>query len=52
MNVADAPALVVDDVSKRFRIPGERVHTLKERALHPLRHIPYRELTAVDDVSF
>ena len=52
MNAADAPALVVDSVVKRFRIPGERVQTLKERALHPLRHIPYRELTAVDDVSF
>jgi ABC-type polysaccharide/polyol phosphate transport system ATPase subunit len=52
MNVAAPPALVVDDVSKRFRIPGERVHTLKERALHPFRHVPYRELTAVDGVSF
>jgi ABC-2 type transport system ATP-binding protein len=52
MNVSAPPALVVDEVSKRFRIPGERVHTLKERALHPLRRIPYRELTAVDDVSF
>jgi ABC-2 type transport system ATP-binding protein len=52
MNVAVSPALVVDDVSKRFRIPGERVHTLKERAMHPLRQIPYRELVAVDGVSF
>jgi ABC-2 type transport system ATP-binding protein len=52
MNVAEPPALVVDDVSKRFRIPGERVHTLKERAMHPLRQIPYRELVAVDGVSF
>jgi ABC-type polysaccharide/polyol phosphate transport system ATPase subunit len=52
MNAAAAPALVVDDVSKRFRIPGERVMTLKERALHPLRHTPWHELTAVDRVSF
>jgi ABC-2 type transport system ATP-binding protein len=52
MNVSEPPALVVDGVSKRFRIPGERVHTLKERALHPLRHIPYRELIAVEGVSF
>ena len=37
---ADSPAIVVDDVSKRFRVPGERVMTLKERALHPLRAIP------------
>ena len=52
MNAADAPALIVDDVVKRFRIPGERVMTLKERALHPLRKVPWHELTAVDGVSF
>jgi ABC-type polysaccharide/polyol phosphate transport system ATPase subunit len=52
VNTAATPALLVEDVSKRFHIPGERVHTLKERALHPFRHIPYRELTAVDGVSF
>jgi ABC-2 type transport system ATP-binding protein len=52
MNAADAPALVVDGVIKRFRIPGERVMTLKERALHPLRKSPWHELTAVDGVSF
>jgi ABC-type polysaccharide/polyol phosphate transport system ATPase subunit len=52
MNEPDAPAIVVDDVSKRFRIPGERVTTIKERALHPLRSIPAHELTAVDHVSF
>jgi ABC-2 type transport system ATP-binding protein len=52
MSEADPPAIVVDDVSKRFRIPGERVMTLKERALHPLRTVPQHELTAVDHVSF
>jgi ABC-type polysaccharide/polyol phosphate transport system ATPase subunit len=52
MSEADLPAIVVDDVSKRFRIPGERVMTLKERALHPLRTVPQHELTAVDHVSF
>jgi ABC-2 type transport system ATP-binding protein len=52
MNAADAPALTVDGVVKRFRIPGERVMTLKERALHPLRRVPWQELTAVDGVSF
>jgi ABC-2 type transport system ATP-binding protein len=52
MNAAKAPALVVDGVVKRFRIPGERVMTLKERALHPLRKTPWHELTAVDGVSF
>jgi ABC-2 type transport system ATP-binding protein len=52
MNDALAPAIVVDDVTKRFRIPGERVMTLKERVLHPLRTIPQHELIAVDHVSF
>ena len=31
------PAVVVDSVSKTFAVPRERVHTLKERALHPFR---------------
>jgi ABC-2 type transport system ATP-binding protein len=52
MNEAVPPAIVVDDVSKRFQIPGERVTTLKERALHPLRKVPQHEFTAVDRVSF
>ena len=35
------PAVVVDGVSKSFRLPNERVHTLKERALHPFRRSGY-----------
>ena len=34
---APLPAVAVDGVSKSFRLPHERVHTLKERVLHPLR---------------
>ena len=52
MNATEAPALVVENVSKRFRIPGERITTLKERAMHPFRQTPWRELIAVDRVSF
>ena len=48
----DVPALVVDGVSKSFRLPRERVHTLKERALHPLRRPQFDELRALRDVSF
>jgi hypothetical protein len=33
----DAPAIVIDRVTKRFRVPQERYHTLKERALHAFR---------------
>src|SRR5437763_4383549 len=46
------PAVVFDDVSKSFVFPHERVHTLKERVLHPLRRIGHDELKAVQDVSF
>ncbi len=47
-----APAIVVDGVTKRFRRPQEQMHTLKERALHPLRRRAFDTFTAVDDVSF
>ena len=46
------PAVVVDGVSKSFRLPHERVHTLKERVLHPLRRTGVHELRALRDVSF
>ena len=44
--------MVVDGVSKTFRLPREQVHTLKERALHPLRRTSYETLDALRDVSF
>ena len=47
------PAVVVDSVSKEFRVPRERVHTLKERALHPFRRGSGDErFEALKDVSF
>jgi ABC-type polysaccharide/polyol phosphate transport system ATPase subunit len=46
------PAVAVDGVSKSFRLPHERVHTLKERALHPFRRSGDDELRALRDVSF
>ncbi len=49
---APAAAVAVDDVSKTFRIPKEQIHTLKERALHPLRRTTYNEFDALHDVSF
>jgi len=53
MGVTEAlPAVVVDDVSKSFRLPHERVHTLKERALHPLRRSGHDTLRALREVSF
>jgi ABC-type polysaccharide/polyol phosphate transport system ATPase subunit len=54
MSAADAqrPAVVVEDVSKTFRLPREQVHTLKERVLHPLRRPGHDTLRALRDVSF
>ncbi|HEV2812645.1 MAG TPA: ABC transporter ATP-binding protein [Solirubrobacteraceae bacterium] len=49
---ATPPAVEVDGVTKTFMIPHERVHTLKERAMHPLRRNTVDELVALRDVSF
>ncbi|MCU1526592.1 MAG: transporter related protein, partial [Frondihabitans sp.] len=46
------PTVVVDGVSKSFRLPREQVHTLKERVLHPLRRPGHDTLNALRDVSF
>jgi len=45
-------AVEVKDVSKTFRIPKHRVESFKERAVHPLRKNEYRELKALDGISF
>jgi ABC-type polysaccharide/polyol phosphate transport system ATPase subunit len=45
-------AVVVEGVSKKFEIPHEVSHTLKERALHPFRRATKDVLQALDDVSF
>jgi ABC-type polysaccharide/polyol phosphate transport system ATPase subunit len=50
---AAAPAaVVVEGVSKAFRLPHQQYSTLKERALHPFRATTYDVLQAVGDVSF
>jgi ABC-type polysaccharide/polyol phosphate transport system ATPase subunit len=46
-----APAVLVENVSKTFRLPRQQVTTLKERALHPFRRIEYDELHAVKEIS-
>jgi ABC-type polysaccharide/polyol phosphate transport system ATPase subunit len=50
--VQGRPALAAQGVHKRFKIPEERSHTLKERALHPLRRSRNEELHALKDISF
>jgi ABC-2 type transport system ATP-binding protein len=42
----------VRNLDKTFRIPDQRVDTLKERVAHPLRQIQYRELRALRDINF
>lgn len=42
----------MDNVSKTFRVPTERVHTLKETALHPFRRATFDEFVALKGVSF
>src|SRR6476619_7598492 len=46
------PAVVARNVSKTFRIPEVRTHTLKERALHPRTQIKHQTLHALKDISF
>ena len=50
--VQGRPALAAEGVHKRFKIPEERSHTLKERALHPLRRSRHEDLHALKDISF
>jgi ABC-type polysaccharide/polyol phosphate transport system ATPase subunit len=45
-------AVVAQDISKTFRVPEERTHTLKERALHPLRRSSHQSFSALKDISF
>jgi ABC-type polysaccharide/polyol phosphate transport system ATPase subunit len=45
-------AVVVEGISKKFEIPHEVSHTLKERALHPFRRPQKHVLQALKDVSF
>lgn len=46
------PALLIDGVSKSFSLPADRVQTLKERALHPVRSRERNEFDALQDVTF
>jgi ABC-type polysaccharide/polyol phosphate transport system ATPase subunit len=45
------PAIRVEGVSKAFRVPEEAMHTLKERALHPMRRQRRNVFKALEDVS-
>jgi ABC-2 type transport system ATP-binding protein len=46
------PAIQVEDLHKSFRIPTQRVDSLKERFVRPFAAREYRELHALDGISF
>src|SRR3954471_21476176 len=46
------PIIQVEDLHKSFRIPKQRVDSLKERVVRPFAGRDYRELRALDGVSF
>ena len=46
------PPIVVQSVSKTFRVPEERSHTLKERALHPTRRTQHQTFEALNNITF
>jgi ABC-type polysaccharide/polyol phosphate transport system ATPase subunit len=48
---AGLPAVRIDAVHKRFRVPHQQYSTLKERVLHPFASRTYEELHAVDGAS-
>jgi ABC-type polysaccharide/polyol phosphate transport system ATPase subunit len=50
---ADAPvAIEARDLKKAFHIPTQRVDSIKERIVRPFANREYRELRALDGVSF
>src|SRR5436309_2688531 len=51
--MSSAPISVrVAGLSKTFRVPDHRVHTLKERALHPFRRTSFDQFRVLNDISF
>ncbi|HSR94706.1 MAG TPA: ABC transporter ATP-binding protein [Solirubrobacterales bacterium] len=53
VSVADAPvAIEARGLEKTFRIPTHRVDSLKERLVRPFAGRDYRELHALDGISF
>jgi ABC-type polysaccharide/polyol phosphate transport system ATPase subunit len=51
--VLDGPVVIdVRELHKTFRVPERVGLTLKERVVHPLRRVEYRELRALEGMSF
>jgi ABC-type polysaccharide/polyol phosphate transport system ATPase subunit len=51
--LAEGPVVIeASGLEKVFRIPDQRIDSLKERATHPFTRVSYRELHALRKVSF
>ena len=51
--LSEGPVVIrAQNVSKTFRIPDQRVDSIKERVTHPLARPQHRMLRALSDVSF
>ena len=51
--MSDAPVVVeARGIQKTFRIPEQRIDSLRDRATHPFARVAYREHHALRDVSF
>src|SRR3954470_17346604 len=49
----DAPVVIeARGVSKTFRVPDQRIDSLKERVTHPFQQVHHRDLRALRGVSF
>ena len=46
------PVIAARNVNKTFRVADQKVHTLKERALHPRYRISYNEFRVLNDITF
>jgi ABC-type polysaccharide/polyol phosphate transport system ATPase subunit len=50
--VSETSAISVDGLTKSFRLPHQRVDTLKERFIHPFRRMEYEQSEALKGISF
>ena len=50
--MSETSAITVDGLTKSFRLPHQRVDTLKERFIHPFRRMEYEQSQALKGISF
>ena len=50
--MSETSAITVEGLTKAFRLPHQRVDTLKERFIHPFRRMEYEQSQALKGISF